>query len=642
MIIHACSIRQFYSKSRHHPGMLFLGFFAVFLLLSMPCFSAGASQGLKKEKSVLVLFSLVPSTPAYRIMLDGIRQKLTDAFGENYNLHIEYLQTEHYPNGNYPKERFDLYNQKYRNVSLDLLICVGPDIVSTIRQHADKQLLELPAVSLDYDFSAFSYKTEISLNAQTTAFPIKVDPLGTISAALALFPQTRSVFIISGISGMDKIFLSITQEAVKQMRGQKVFVYFSNISMDDVLKKVRHLPPNSIIVVPYFNVDSKMVPYYNPESVRLISNAANAPVFAYSDMGLGDGSVGGYLISFKKTGLMMGESAVSILKGANPGSISISKKDYYEYLFDWRELRRWNINSELIPSGSIILFEEITFFGKYKWALTGGIFFLLLQSFLIARLVFLHRRQRLTVIHLLETENKFRELVREDRILRIGQMTASLSHELNQPLTAILSTAQAGIRFIDSNKADPAMLKDIFQNIEEDEKRAAAILSGIRSMMKLEKREKEPVNMNSLIEETIKIYKTEAAAHQVRLNMKLCDTPVYVMADRIQIQQVIINFLSNATQAMEKITAADKNIFLAETMEGDSVIVSVRDFGTGMTEHVKAGLFKPFVTIRKEGLGVGLAISRTIIDDHRGKIWGESMPGGGSTFSFSLKILPDA
>ena len=100
-----------------------------------------------------------------------------------------------------------------------------------------------------------------------------------------------------------------------------------------------------------------------------------------------------------------------------------------------------------------------------------------------------------------ETENKYRELVREDRILQIAQLTASLSHELNQPLTAILSNAQAGIRFVNSGNNTPELMKEIFENIVEDDKRTASILSSVRGMMKLEKREKEPLNLNLLVKE---------------------------------------------------------------------------------------------------------------------------------------------
>ena len=242
--------------------------------------------------------------------------------------------------------------------------------------------------------------------------------------------------------------------------------------------------------------------------------------------------------------MITGDAAVKILKGTDPASIRYSEEDYYEYLFDWRELERWNITgSGRIPEGSIIMFEEVHFFGKYKWIITGGILFILVQTLLIISLVSMNRRQKMMALQIRETENKYRELVREERILQIAQLTASLSHELNQPLTAILSNAQAGIRFVNSGNNTPELMKEIFQNIVEDDKRTASILSSVRGMMKLEKREKERVNLNLLVNEVVAILGSEAKVHNVALNTKLPEEPVYIFADGTQIQQVILNFV---------------------------------------------------------------------------------------------------
>jgi hypothetical protein len=384
----------------------------------LPGTHPGADLRHEENRNILILFSLVPSTPAYRVIVDGIRQNLTEAFGEGYNLHMEYLETERYPKGNYPKERFDLYNTKYRYVRLDLLICVGIDIISTIKQLAEPYLLQLPAISIDYDFSAFGYRPDISLNDCTAVFPIKPDPAGTIATALELFPRTKSVYVISGISTSYRIFYSVTKDVVKKFGENRTFIFLSEISMDDALQTVRHLPGHSIIIVASFNTDSKNVPYYNPESIRLISKAANAPVFAYSDMGLGDGAVGGYIFSFRKIGLRVGKTAVSILKGTDPRVFNITEKDIYEHLFDLRELKRWNIaDSDKIPEGSIILYKEMSFLGRYRLIIIAGITFLILQTLLIVSLVIMIKRQKKITRRLKEAENRYRELIHEDRVL---------------------------------------------------------------------------------------------------------------------------------------------------------------------------------------------------------------------------------
>jgi signal transduction histidine kinase len=607
----------------------------IFLLINSFLYSENPEQ----NKNVLILFSMSPSTPAYRVITDGMRAELTKAFGDAISLHMEYLESERYAKGEYPEDRFERFNQKYDNVRLDLLICVGVDILDPVKKYGSRQILDLPAVVLDFDFSDYGIRMDLQLNDHTTVIGMKLDIVESLKTALGLFPGTNSVYFISGTSVTDQLYLNATRACSGQFDKSKQYTYITDCSMDEVLSRVRHLPDSSIIFVSGFNVDSRGVHYYNPESVRLISQAANVPVFAYSDMGFGEGAVGGYVLSFKKIGLLVGGTAVKILNGADPASISISEDDTHEYILDWRQLKRWNLlGSELIPKGSKIQFMETSFFEKYRLIISAGVLFLILQTLLIIYLIRSNRQQRLITKRLVEAENKFRELDREDRVMMLGQLTASLSHELNQPLTAILSTAQAGLRFIDSKNTDPELLKELFGNIVEDDKRTAAILSSIRGMMKLEKREKERVNLNSLIDELVNIYRSEAIEKGIKLEVTLADHPVFIMADRIQVQQVLLNLIANATQSIEKINAKDRRILVTETEANGQVVVSVRDFGEGIEESLKDRLFKPFVTSKKEGTGIGLSISRSIINDHGGKIWAENLPEGGAIFAFSLKI----
>jgi hypothetical protein len=225
--------------------------------------------------------------------------------------------------------------------------------------------------------------------------------------------------------------------------------------------------------------------------------------------------------------------------------------------------------------------------------------------------------------------------------LRLAQLTASLSHELNQPLTAIQYSAQAGIRFLKSGALDPIQAEEILGNIIEDNKRAAGIISSIRSMMKIETREMENVNLNSLIEETINIFNAEALYQQIQIKRELQDDPVYVLGDKIQLQQVILNFMSNAVAAMEKTDPENKILEITQLAENGSVTISVRDSGSGIDKTIKEKIFQPFVTSKESGFGIGLAISKSIIEKHNGEIWADNIKDGGAEFSFKLKVIKD-
>jgi signal transduction histidine kinase len=600
------------------------------------------SQQKKESKNILILFGLAPTQPAYRPILDGIRQNLTKEFGDSYNLHTEYLEIESYQKDNDPRNRFDIFNNKYREIKLDLLIVVGRNAVEVIKNNAEDYLLNLPTISIDFDFSNYGYIKDLQLNEKTFVAGIKFQVTKMLSTALSVFPATSSIYFIGGTSSFDRFMLSLANQEIGKIEKNKRIEIITDLSMDQILQLVRSLPDRSLIFIPSFTTDSEFVTYYNDESMRLISATANSPVFAYSDVGFGDGAIGGYLISFRKVGLLSGETAVKILNGANPNSFNVTEQDYYENVFDWRQLKKWNlINSDLIPEGSTIMYEEISLIDKYKWV--GGLVFLfiVLQTLLIANLIRLNKNQKNMTAQIIDAQNKYKDFLHEDRSLRLGQLTASLSHEIAQPLTAILSNAQAGINFIKSNQATPELLTEILQKIVENDKRTASIISSIRGMLKVENREKEKIELNSLINVVLQIYKSEAIQKDIEINFRSTEQNVYILADGIQIQQVLLNLIINAAQSMEKVEIKNKSISISLSINNQEVIVSVCDNGSGIDESYKDKLFQPFSSSKLDGMGIGLAICRNIIDDHFGEIWAENLPECGAKFSFSLKVIKD-
>ena len=615
----------------------------LFLLLSLLLTHQNLYAKQSNEtKTILILFGLSPSTPAYKPILDGIRLKLNEAYGENYNLHMEFLETEKYSNDNYPRSRFDLYNEKYKSLNLDLLICIGRNIIKPIKDNADDYLLNLPTITYDLDYSRYGIDSDLELNAKTACIEWKLNIEKTLQKSLDLFPKTNLIYFITGVSPFDKLLLSLSLQAAKKIDAGRNVEAITDLSMDEILGEVRKIPENSLIFIPVFITDSKLVPYYNPEAINLISREASVPVISISDIGIGVGSFGGYVLSFKKAGLFTGKTAVEILNGTNPDAIQVTEADIYEYIYDWKELKRWNLeDSELIPEESTIINETFNPIDKFKWIIGAVFLFLVLQSLLIANLVRLNRNQKTLTKKIIETESKYRGFLHEDRGLRLGQIAASLSHELNQPLTAILSTAQAGINFINSNEANPELLKQILQKIVENDKRTASILGSIRGMLKLENREKETINLNMCVDELIEVYQSEADRQNVMINVKLMDNPINIIADKIQIQQVLLNLITNAAQVMTKHQTQNPRIDITQSINDSNVIISIRDYGNGIDESIKDKIFKPFVTSRVDGSGIGLSICKSIIDDHNGKIWVENKEDGGAKFSFSMKIIKD-
>ena len=408
-----------------------------------------------------------------------------------------------------------------------------------------------------------------------------------------------------------------------------------------MLLVVGKIPSQSIVIIPLYLADKNNVPYSTPEAIRIISENCNAPVFPIFDSFIKtNGGIGGFLFSYIYVGKETGRIAKEIFDGKPLREIIVHKEGFYQYMYDWRQLKKWHLlDSKSIPSESIYFNREHDFIAEYKWYILTGILFLILETFLIIYLFKLIIRQKAIGKQKTEAEDLYRVLVREERMMRMVELTASLSHELNQPLTAILYSAQAGDRFLESGKLDYNQAKEIFSNIIEDDKRAAALISSVKSLMKLENREKENVNISTLIRETLYIFHSEAIKQNIQVNYEQDHIPVFIFGDKIQIQQVILNFLFNAALAMESRDPGHRIVEISQKLSKGKVIVSVRDSGPGIDDAVKDKLFKAFVTTRSSGFGIGLAVSRSIIEKHNGTIWANNLPEGGAEFSFSLETI---
>jgi PAS domain S-box-containing protein len=234
-----------------------------------------------------------------------------------------------------------------------------------------------------------------------------------------------------------------------------------------------------------------------------------------------------------------------------------------------------------------------------------------------------------------------RELQRSERLLRMGELTASLAHELNQPLTSILSNARAALRFIETDRLDVEELKEILEDIANDDQRAGEIIRSLRSMFRQEQGEREPVAINPLVREVISLLRGEAVMRNLQVELEFADRLPPVTINKIQVQQVVINLMMNAAESIPD--ASRERTITIRTRRSDKghVQVAVCDTGSGMDEKDLVRIFEPFFTGKRSGLGMGLSISRSIIETHGGRIWARNNPDKGATFFFDLPVTED-
>jgi len=238
-----------------------------------------------------------------------------------------------------------------------------------------------------------------------------------------------------------------------------------------------------------------------------------------------------------------------------------------------------------------------------------------------------------------EAEEATHNLAHASRLAVVGELTASIAHEINQPLGAILSNADAAELLLESDSPPLDELRTILADIRNDDMRASETIRHIRMLTRKREMQLELLEMNEVAFDVVRLVATEARRRHVPLRMEFTDAATQVFADRVHVQHVLMNLLLNAMEAMADTPAAKRRLFIRTNLNGnDTVETSVTDSGCGIPPEKLPRLFESFFTTKQNGMGLGLAITRSIIDAHHGRIFAENNPEGGATFRFDLPI----
>jgi signal transduction histidine kinase len=595
------------------------------------------SESNLKTKNILILFALEPGTPVYDKIFDNIKSHLRRNYPNPLNFCVEYLQLSRFADDKHVSEFFEYFNKKYETSGFDLFITIGPNVNPYIEKFCSPYTEKLPRVSLDFSYPPYNQKD--TLKGKNEAFiNIDLDFEKNIQTALNILPDTKNIFLVAGSSAMDMRMLKNYALFTDKLSGKIKITILSGLPFKNLINQLSSLPEKSIVFMPTYQQDSLGASYYGAEIIRLVNNYTKAPIFTLFDAAMG-GTIGGSLISTSAIGEKISETSIRILNGENTESIATYHSDFNKYIFEWKQLRKWNISEKNLPAGSVVLNREYTFFEVYYIYMIFAFVFMMLETLLLIYIIYLYRTQKKQAVIIKNQENRYKELVDFNKLLELSEITASLSHQLNQPLTAILSSSQASLRFLKNEDYNKQIIEEILNNIVEDVKRASEIIISLRNMLKKEDKELKRININKCILDVYNLFISQASIHDIILESDFDEKEPFVLANSTLIQQVILNLLLNASEELQNKTGGNKKIFLKTEVLDGCIKTSVSDTGKGIGEDLRKDIFKPFFTTKSNGLGIGLAICRSIIEDHSGKLSYETNENGGATFSFNLKTV---
>ena len=518
---------------------------------------------------------------------------------------------------------------------LDLIVSVGAPAANFVQRNRQQLFATTPMVLMAVDQRRVQYS---NLTANDAAVAVRIDYLSAFENMLQVLPDTKDVIVVVGTSPIEKFWKEAIGKEVQPLANRIKLSWTDELSFEAFLKQASALPPHTAIFWELMIVDAAGVVHEGAAPITRLHAVANAPIFSYDESFFGSGIVGGPLLLVADSSRQAAAVAVRILGGEKPGEIRMPPVQFASPVFDWREMQRWGISESRLPPGSEILFRSLTVWDQYKWQMMFVAAILLLQTALIFGLIYEHRRRTTAEANLLQRVN---ELARMNRIATVSELSASIAHELKQPLAAIVTFGSAGLRWLARQVPDLDEARVNLQGTIDAASRASAVVDEVRAMFRKDNGRRTLVDVNRLILDTLSLTSHEIRAQNISVQTRLFEnSTLLVLADQVQLQQVVLNLIVNAIEAINLMPESRELKITSGLHDADTVLITVEDSGPGIAPENLDKIFDTFFTTKPAGMGMGLSICRSIIEAHGGRLWASGAVPRGCIFHIVLPKKP--
>jgi len=612
------------------------------LFWTLPLAAAAADEPYR----VLVLHSFRNSVPVNADWHHGLVRGFASVPGLDVEIDTEAPNLAHLSEPEKLDALRNFYRINYQDRKPQLIVSTYTPALQLLLAHGDDLFPGVPIVFVGADERVVSSR---NLRPNITGITGFADIAGTLELVLRIHPDTEQVAVIVGSGPVDKRFEDDAREAFRPFEGRVEFAWLQGLPVEELAKAAAGLPRRTVILYLVQTEDRAGRSYVPRTVLQTLSSAAKAPVYGLWDSLLGHGIVGGRMAMVEEDGFQAARIAVRILRGESPGTIPVDFRKLNPAVMDGREMVRWKIDENRLPADVRIVSRPQSAWEERRTEIMVIISVVAVQGLLIAGLLRSRRRLERSQTALrdeyarrAEAETlagRFRgRLARFSKERSLGTMATSISHEINQPLIAIQNYAQAARRRLESDAVDKSKLIELVAKIEGQAERAGAITQRVRELMASSNPALRPTPPCPLIEEVIRNIEPEAEHRGCRIDCRPDAGVPSVLADSLEVQLVLVNLLQNAMQSVCSGVQYDRRIAVdVREIAKHEVQVSVTDRGPGVLPDEVAEIFETLHSGRSSGLGMGLTISRAIIESHGGKLWYEPNPAGGAIFRFTLQ-----
>ncbi len=724
-------------------------------------FSPAATLKSQAGKNVLALYWYAREYPTNVLYERGLLRTLRNNPQEGPEYYSEYLEADRFPGEDQAAILRDYLREKYAHHKIDVIVATAETPFAFLL--ANRALFpDVPIICTV--FGPPDAAPERSAPGVAGLF-ITGTYAKTVESIRSIHPETERVLVITSLpNNGGKARENVIRKELAPFERHVSVEYLTDLSTDALLSRITNAPARTVVLYVRHAQESETNALDPVEAVNLFARTANVPIYSIAEPYFGHGVVGGYLVDHERIGAQAGTLALSILAGARPEDLPATSAEL-SATFDWRALRRWNIDTARLPPGSDIRFRTLTIWDHYRGYVVGGLAVFALQALLIVSLVIQRARRRETearntaiqdryarataaggvgvwdwnletneiyldpslkavlgyeddeirnhlddwsrLVHpddvaavrecarehlagktpSYEVEHRMRhrngsvrwfltrgsavwqdgravrvmgtgtditgrkaseqalhiaqaDLARLSRLTALGEFAASLAHEMRQPLTAIMMNAKACLLGLGSAGPDLSEIRVALVDVVDASQRADDLIRRNRELFKEHKVQMVPLDISAVVREVLVLARARIQSSHVTPVTTLPDLPA-VSGDRVQLQQVLLNLIANSIDAMEGVEHEERVLEIAASLEPERVVkVTVTDSGVGLDDVDCERMFTLSYTTKPTGTGVGLSISRSIIEAHGGQLWAARNAGRGATFAFTVPAPP--
>ena len=592
--------------------------------------ACAATQPL--PRSILIVSPSDARGPFYYRIFDALRAAVNRAPGPPVTLYLEYLDLNRFGGQDYEASLAGHLRVKYREKPVGVLVAVGPAALTHVLHWRDDLWPGVPVVFVMVDeITAAPFKGVPGITGEVIGLRYS----DMLTAARAMVPGLERVALVGDPLRSQPLFQPLAAQIAASEDPVKL-IDLTGHPMRRLRDEVASLPDRTAILYTALYSDGEGTYFPPADAVAALAGVANRPIIVSYETFLGSGAAGGFLFLPSTFGESAARLALRLLAGEPAAGMPITAADRARPVFDWRALQRWGVDAASLPPGSEIRYRDASVWDRYRWQITTAAALILLQAAMISGLLYERRRRRAAEG---ETRRRTAELAHMNRHATAGELSASIAHELNQPLGAILNNTEAAIAMLGAPAPDLAEIRAILHDIKRDDDRASQIIGRLRRLLKRTELETHDVELNEVVREVFQLIAAEAASRGVTLTQRLAAEPLHVDADRIQLQQVVLNLVVNGIEALADAGAAAREVTgrTARLADG-SAVISIADSGPGIADDARKRVFEPFYTTKTQGMGMGLSIARTIVEAHSGRIDASQGAAGGAVFNVVLPL----